>query len=243
MKFLGLISFIWKIYIGIVFAVTLIIFYPILLLILQFNKLKSWTFYINVLWSRIIRIFCFYAVNISDANSHIPNPIIICANHTSYLDIFLMYSILPKNKFLFLGKAEILSYPLIRQFFKNLNIPVFRGDRIKSAQSLIRARNEIKNNWSIVIFPEGGIPWNTPVLNQFKVGAFKLAISAQSPILPISFRDNYHLFSDPEDIWGIAHPGLCNVVFHPIIDKDQIQNSSEEELSMLTFNLINSSLK
>ena len=58
------------------------------------------------------------------------------ANHTSYLDIFLMYSILPKYPFVFLGKSEILSYPLIGTFFKDLNVPVDRKDK-KNQENLI----------------------------------------------------------------------------------------------------------
>jgi 1-acyl-sn-glycerol-3-phosphate acyltransferase len=141
-----------------------------------------------------------------------------------------------------MGKSEILSYPLVKTFFKNLNIPVFRGDRIKAAKSFIRARHEIAKGWNIVIFPEGGIPDNNPQLAPFKDGAFKLAKSANCAVLAITFKDNYHLFSDPEFILGPAHPGIARVVLHPIINRDAVQAITEQEISQLSHRLIASEI-
>jgi 1-acyl-sn-glycerol-3-phosphate acyltransferase len=239
----GSISYLWKIYIGLMFGSTLLIFYPFIVCCMYVPSWKAYTFQINVCWSRLIRILCFYAVEIDDHNSQqIHYPMIICANHTSYLDIFLLYSSLPQHRFLFMGKSEILSYPLVKTFFKNLNIPVFRGDRIKAAKSFIRARHEIAKGWNIVIFPEGGIPDNNPQLAPFKEGAFKLAKSADCSVLPITFIDNYHLFSDPEFILGPAHPGIARVVIHPLINRSNIKDMSEKEISDATFYVINSEI-
>jgi 1-acyl-sn-glycerol-3-phosphate acyltransferase len=121
-----ILSFLWKIYIGIVFTVFAILLYPVFIFLLNIKKWKQKTFKVFVFWSWAMRIFCFYPVK-KIINSPIPDgPYIVIANHTSYLDIFLMYSILPKHPFVFLGKSEILSYPLIGTFFKNLNVPVDR---------------------------------------------------------------------------------------------------------------------
>src|SRR5690554_312796 len=109
---LGIIFYLWKMYIGIIFLSTLLIFYPLLLPFLYIKKLKPYSFKINVLWSRCIRILCFYAVEKNDFTPAPDTSYIIIANHSSYLDIFLLYSILPKTKFIFMGKSELLRYPL-----------------------------------------------------------------------------------------------------------------------------------
>jgi 1-acyl-sn-glycerol-3-phosphate acyltransferase len=166
-------------------------------------------------------------------------PYMIIANHTSYFDIFLLYSMLPNHRFLFMGKGEILSYPLVKTFFKRLNIPVHRNDRLKAAKSFIQAKQAIGEGWSIVIFPEGGIPdGDRPEMVPFKDGAFKLAKSAGVPIVPITFVDNYHLFSDPGHIFGPAHPGISRVYMHPVISKEEVAASTEKELSKKTFEVI-----
>lgn len=224
------------------FVTTLFLLYPILVFCIYNPSIKHYSFGINVFWSRIMRMLCFYALEINDHSEKTRVPFILCANHTSYLDIFLLYSALPKHKFLFMGKSEILSYPLLKTFFKNLNIPVYRGDRLKAARSFIRARNEIAQGWSIVIFPEGGIPYQTPFLAEFKVGAFKLAKSANVGVLPLTFENNYHLFSDPEELLGLAHPGLAKITIHPFISRETVELLTEKELNDRTFNAINSCL-
>lgn len=242
MKYLKALVFnLWKLYIGIMFASTLLLFYPLFLVFLSREKLKPLTFRLNVFWSRIMRILCFYAVHVE---GELPKnqPYIICANHTSYLDIFLMYSVIKDHKFLFMGKSEILSYPLVKTFFKKLNIPVFRNDRIKAAKSFIKARQEIKKGWSIVIFPEGGIPEKTPFMIPLKDGAFKLAKSVSLGILPLTFQNNYRLFSDPENILDCATPGLAKIVLHPFIPAEKIAALPLEELNKMVFDSISGPL-
>lgn len=232
----------WKLYIGIMFAITLILFYPLFLFFLSNERLKPFTFKLNVFWSRLMRMLCFYAVEVSGESKVINAPFILCANHTSYLDIFLMYSAFPNYKFLFMGKSEILSYPLIKTFFKRLNIPVYRNNRIKSARSFIQARKEMRNGWSIVVFPEGGIPDVTPYLLPFKDGAFQLAKAAGVGIQAITFIDNYYLFSDPENIFDGAMPGIARIKVHPFITKDEVEQKSAKELNEKTYHFISSSL-
>lgn len=234
---------IWKVYLGILFVTTLLIFYPVLLLFIRIESLKPYTFRVNVFWSRVFRILSFYAVKVTDNNvKSIKYPCIICANHTSYLDIFLMYSLLTEHKFLFMGKSEILKYPLVKTFFKGLNIPVYRDDRLKAAKSFIQAKRSLHENWSIIIFPEGGIPEETPYLLPFKDGAFKLAKTAKVGILPITFQNNYRLFSDPENVLHSAFPGLVKITIHSYIELHEVEEKTIDEINQLVYDFVNDPL-
>jgi 1-acyl-sn-glycerol-3-phosphate acyltransferase len=154
-----------------------------------------------------------------------------------------MYSILPKHPFLFLGKGEILSYPIIRTYFKGLNIPVYRKDRSKAATSFTLAKKAVKEGWSLVIFPEGGIPdEGSPTMIPFKKGAFKLAKALNVPIIPISFTNHYKLFSDPTDLLGPARPGISKVFIHQAIMPTAIAGMTETELLNVCFDKINEAL-
>jgi len=187
-----------------------------------------------------MRIFCFYRVK-KILDSALPEgPYIIAANHASYLDIFFMYSIMPKHPFLFLGKGEILRYPIISTYFKGLNIPVHRKDRGKAATSYILAKKAVYEGWSIVIFPEGGIPdTNNPKMIPFKKGAFRLAKALNIPIIPMTYTNNYKLFSDPLHIFGPARPGISHVYIHPFISTEEISELTEAELMEKCFTRIN----
>ncbi len=234
----------YKGYILIIFFITLLVFYiPIAILLLN-PSWKKLAFYIHIAWSWSVRMLIFVHIKRLDSNELPKEPFIVVANHASYLDIFLMYSLIPSHPFLFLGKAEILKYPLVKTLFKRLNIPVYRQDSLKAAQSLIKAKQALKEDWSLIIFPEGTIPdegW--PTMLPFKDGAFKLAKSAHVPIVPICFINNWKLFSDPETLKGPARPGISYIKILPFISKEDVSRLSVTELSKQCYDSIDKELK
>lgn len=240
----GILGFVYKIYIALLFLGFLLVFYLPIVLSKQSPKTKKLSFIFFLAWSWCMRIFGLVFVRYLRRVDLPEGPYIIISNHASYFDIFLMYSLFPKHEFLFLGKAEILKYPLVKSFFKNLNIPVYRKDRLKAAKSFIFAKQAIREGWSLVVFPEGGIPDdNLPQMKPFKDGAFKLAKSVKVPLVPITFLNNYKLFSDPDKLLGTAGPGICKVYQHDIITVELIGGMSENELKDYCFKIIDSPLK
>ncbi len=239
----GIVSFLWKIYVGLIFVVFALSLYPLFLIVLSNPNWKKISFQLFLIWSWCMRIFCFYFVKKKKETQLPEGPYIIVSNHSSYLDIFLMYSIFPKHPFLFLGKDEILNYPIIKTYFKGLNIPVYRKDKRKAAISFIQAKKAVRDGWSIVIFPEGGIPdENKPALIPFKKGAFKLAKQLNIPIVPVTFTNHYKLFSDPLEFFGPARPGISHVFIHEALSKEKIQVMSENEILEYCFEAINEPL-
>lgn len=243
-KIVGVFGLIWKLYIALVFFIFALLFYPFFWVLQLRPSWRKYGFQIFILWSWLLRIFCIYPVRVK-LNSALPNaPFIIVSNHSSYLDIFLLPSILPKHPFAFLGKAEILKYPIVRTYFKALNIPVYRKDKSKAGQALGQAKKAMEGGWSIVIFPEGTIPEeNIPQMYPFKNGAFRLAKNLNVPILPLTFTQNFHLFSDPTQLLGPAHPGVVELHIHPYISVEEIAACSTEEISDKCFELIEAPLK
>ena len=239
-KVLGIFSLLWKLYVAAIFTILAVLHLPVIYPLLFSLKNKKRAFRVFVFWSWSVRVLCFYPVK-KLMNSKLPEgPYIIAANHISYLDIFLLYSILPKHEFLFLGKGELMRYPIIRQYFKRLNIPVYRGSKIKAARSLIRAAKEVKNGWSLVIFPEGRIPDdNNPKQIGYKSGAFQLAKNLNIPIVPLTYTNNHKLFSDPTNILGPARPGISRVYIHPFISSEEVERMEKNELKKHCFDIIN----
>ena len=72
----------------------------------------------------------------------------------------------------------------------------------------------LKKGNSVVVFPEGTIPKNTPQLGNFKSGAFKLAVENQIPIIPITFLDNYKRLEMKGLFSGKAGPGIARAIIH-----------------------------
>jgi 1-acyl-sn-glycerol-3-phosphate acyltransferase len=243
-KIVGLFGIIWKLYIALVFFIFALLFYPFFWVLQLKSTWRKYGFQIFIFWSWLLRIFCLYPVRIK-LNSPLPKaPFIIVANHTSYLDIFLLPSILPQHPFAFLGKAEILKYPIVRTYFKALNIPVYRKNKAKAGQALVQAKKAMEDGWSIVIFPEGTIPEeHIPQMISFKNGAFRLAKNLNVPVLPLTFTQNFHLFSDPTQLLGPAHPGVVEVHIHPYISTEEVAATSIEEISEKCFHLIEAPIR
>ncbi len=244
MKFIrGGLGFLWKCWVGLVFVLFAVLFYPFFALLLSREKWKRKSFPLFVVWSWMMRVFCLYGIKIIDRSPLPKGPYIIIANHASYLDIFLMHSLLPEHPFLFMGKGEILGYPILRTYFKGLNIPVHRQDRGKAAKSFILAKKAVQEGWSLVIFPEGGIPdQNRPKMMAFKNGAFRLAKDLNIPIVPVTFTNNHELFTDPLDIMGVARPGRSRVYIHSAILPEEMNDITDKELRELCFDRINQPL-
>lgn len=140
-------------------------------------------------------------------------PYVICCNHGSYIDIIQMYNVIPRY-FLFIGKYELLKWPLFNIFFKGMNIAVNRGDRAEAAKAFRKAAHAIDRGISIAIFPEGTIPAHAPRMKSFKDGAFKLAVEKQVPIVPVTFMDHWRYFGEPLELLSRARPGIARVVIH-----------------------------
>lgn len=241
MKFLvGILSLFWKLYVGLIFCSTALLFFPILAILSSKEKWHKASFRGFVIWSWTFRILCMYHIKKINTTKLPTGPIIIAPNHASFLDIFIMHSLFASHPLVFLGKSEILNYPLIRSYFKSLNIPVFRDNKLKAAKSFIQSKRKIQNGWSLVIFPEGGIPdWDRPKMMEFKDGAFQLAKQMNIPIVPVTFTNNYKLFSDPIDWLGTARPGLCHVYIHEAILPDEMHSLTVEDLKNKVFKIVN----
>lgn len=113
-----------------------------------------------------------------------------------------------------MGKEELAKVPIFNIFFKNMNITVNRKSRISGKRAMDRCEEELKKGNSVVVFPEGTIPKNTPQLGNFKSGAFKLAIENQIPIIPITFLDNYKRLEMKGLFSGKAGPGIARAIIH-----------------------------
>ena len=136
------------------------------------------------------------------------------ANHTSMIDIMLMLVMGKRNPFVFVGKKELAKIPLFGFFYKRTCILVDRSDAKSRQAVFLRAQRRLKSGLSICIFPEGKVPEEHIILDEFKDGAFRLAINHQIPIVPLSFLDNKKRFSYTFFSGG---PGVLRVVMHKFI--------------------------
>lgn len=111
-------------------------------------------------------------------------PMVCVANHESFVDIFLLSHLPWEMKWM--SKIELFRLPVMGWALRLAgDIPVDRGDRRSGVLALRRAREILDGGCPVLIFAEGTRA-PTDELLPFKEGAFRLAIDAQVPVLPLA---------------------------------------------------------
>jgi 1-acyl-sn-glycerol-3-phosphate acyltransferase len=111
-------------------------------------------------------------------------PYVVVANHQSMLDILLISRIPRELKWM--AKESLFRIPWFGWLFALAgDIPVRRGDSGSASEALGKARAYLDRGMSVMIFPEGTRS-RTGELGTFKSGAFRLAIDAGVPVVPVA---------------------------------------------------------
>ena len=130
---------------------------------------------------------------------------LICPNHTSYLDGFLIFLVTPqarRQNLFFLGSTYYFDLPLIRPLVKALRvIPV------DSARHLVEAMQAaayvLRHGKLLCVFPEGARSI-TGELREIKKGVVILAKELQVPIVPAHIQGSYEAWG-PLQTWPKPH--------------------------------------
>nr|WP_315152769.1 lysophospholipid acyltransferase family protein [uncultured Flavobacterium sp.] len=219
---------IWRIWFYTLMAIPILIMFPFLVISILTESGYPYFFKMARIWAKVILFGMGFRYKVNqEAVLETKTSYMIVANHTSMTDIMLMLAIL-KNPFVFVGKQELSKIPLFGFFYKRTCILVDRGSAKSRRDVFEAAQQRINRGLSVCIFPEGGVPDDESVLlDEFKDGAFRLAIEHQIPILPITFPDNKKRFSYT---FLSGSPGVMRAHIHPIVQTKGLANESRKEI-------------
>lgn len=215
----------WKLWFVLNFLITLLVLYPVFLVLLSNEKWFGSAFLLMRVWAKWL---CYgagifpsvkYEINLNE----IPQPCVFVSNHSSYIDIILSYVAMPQY-FVFVGKQELDKAPLFRIFFRRMNILVKRTSNVHSHRAYIQAGERIDKGQSIFIFPEATISSNGTLI-PFKNGAFKLAIDKQIPIVPLVFPDNWKLLQSGGFLTAHGKPGTARAIVRKAVETKGMTNA------------------
>jgi len=114
-------------------------------------------------------------------------PAIVCPNHTSVIDSFLLPTILPR-RITFVGKAEYLDSWKTKHLFPALGmIPIDRAGGDAAQRALDIAADILGDGELFGIYPEGTRS-RDGVLHKGRTGAARLALRTGAPLLPVGIR-------------------------------------------------------
>ena len=224
---------VWRIWFYLLVLVPIIILFPILFLTILSEKTYPQFFYIARFWAKIILygMGFYYKVDFEQKLEKGKSYMLV-ANHTSMLDIMLTLIVVKNNPFVFVRKKELAKIPVFGFFFKRTCIMVDRTSSKSRFKVFELAQQRLAQGLSICIFPEGGVPDDENIiLDEFKDGAFRLAIEHQIPIVPMTFIDNKKRF--PFRFFS-GTTGRMRVKVHPFIETKGLTLDKRQELKLQT---------
>ncbi len=111
-------------------------------------------------------------------------PYVVVSNHQSNADIPIVSCLPWEMKWV--AKAELFKMPLTGWMMRLAgDLPVERTSATSRARALVLARQVLEKKCSVMFFPEGTRSRDGRVYG-FNDGAFRLAIKAQVPVLPLA---------------------------------------------------------
>ncbi len=122
--------------------------------------------------------------------------VLYVGNHRSYYDILVGYTTVPGLTG-FVAKKEMLRYPILRGWMKNVNCLFLDRKDLKAAmKTILEGIEKIKSGISIWIFPEGTRNSNTDIQDMlpFKEGSLKIAEKSGCPVVPVAIVGTAEIF-------------------------------------------------
>jgi 1-acyl-sn-glycerol-3-phosphate acyltransferase len=140
------------------------------------------------------------------------HPYVVVSNHESFVDILLISHLPWEMKWL--SKAELFRIPVLGWLMRLAgDIPIKRGFGPSAVEAMTRCRDALANRVSVMIFPEGTRSTTADLL-PFKDGAFRLAVDAGVPILPLAVHGTSTAL--PKHDWRFARSNAEVRVLAPI---------------------------
>lgn len=215
-------------YVGITFAITVLIILPFVA-IFSMRDSSGARRIIHAIISRWSKVWLLL-IGMPVTNDGEPMPegrYIIVANHISYMDTLVIFPAI-NDYFRPLGKKEITKIPFIGFIYKQIVILVDRSSAQSRAKSIKLLWRVLKHDGDIVIFPEGTFNETGAPLKSFYDGAFRLALSTNTDILPLILPDTCERWHYSG--WWKLWPGRNRIKF---LEPIRVEGMKMEEIGLL----------
>jgi 1-acyl-sn-glycerol-3-phosphate acyltransferase len=148
--------------------------------------------------------------------AHIPaeGPVVIVPNHQTYADPPLV-TIPVRRPVYYMAWSRLFEIPVFNRFIRLLRAFPVDVD-VRDARATREAVRLLQNGAALMIFPEGGRTADG-LVQRFKPGAFRLAVSAKAPVLPVTIVGGNRSWP-PGRL--LPRPGRITITYHPPLQAD-----------------------
>lgn len=139
---------------------------------------------------------------------------VVVANHQSLADIVMVY--MTRMQFKWVAKESLFKIPVFGWCMSAMKyIRLSRGEFGSIKNTYRQAAQWLRKGVSVLFFPEGTRASGNK-MNDFKNGAFKLAIKEKKPILPIRIDGSGEVI--PRGSWIFKSNAACSLNILPEVD-------------------------
>ncbi|WP_409251096.1 lysophospholipid acyltransferase family protein [Bacillus sp. SCS-153A] len=191
-------------------------------------------------WAKGIIIRTGTTVNIHGACNIPKGPVLFVSNHEGDFDIPVLLGYIEKP-FGFMSKIEVKKLPVISHWMDILNcVFIDRKNKRQSIQSLKECITKLENGHSLVVFPEGTRNKGQGI-NPFKTGAFRIALEAGVPVVPIYIRGTADIFENNKK--GLKPASVEITILPPVMQGDYKNMTPKEMADFVQGMIMNCSTK
>jgi 1-acyl-sn-glycerol-3-phosphate acyltransferase len=140
------------------------------------------------IWSRLVLGLAGWALQVEGLPA-LParGAALFVCNHSSYLDVVALLAAIPAE-FRFVAKRELSRVPLIGAVIRKAgHLTVDRVDLSRGVADAEQVTRVLRRGTSVLFFPEGTFVRAAGIL-PFRLGAFKAAVEAQCPVIPVGLH-------------------------------------------------------
>jgi fatty-acyl-CoA synthase len=144
-------------------------------------------------------------------------PVVLVANHASYLDSIVLLATIPVS-YRFVVNHQAAAWPVIGLAIRKAGHLVVDRSLAASRHACARSMLEtLRRRTSLLVFPEGTTHRDGALL-PFRPGAFRIAVAAARPVVPISVRGTDRLL--PRGEWRFRRTRPEVTIQPPIVPAD-----------------------
>ncbi len=207
-----------------------------LVIIIAWFRGKKTVRFLMKMWSKLVFLLMGKRLDISGReNIRKDEKYILVANHASLFDIVAITSFYPEVSWF--GHERLLKVPVFGRFLKLIGYVPFREPTVSNTRNMIRQLIERADSNSVALFPEGTRTLDGRI-NPFYRGFIYLFRTREIPILPVTLNGFYNL--KPKNRFYIDFGSKLSVVIHKPIQKEELENKSDEEIINIVKSVIES---
>ena len=231
--------YIWAPFANLLWYAYTVVMGTLALLVWPFDRTGKMQHWCARWWCRLVAWSIFARIRLYGAENLRPGrPYVYIANHSSLIDTPALFAYLP-YPFRIMAKRELFWLPFMGWYLAAAgHFPIDRRDARRTARSIRAVIDGVRSGHSLAVFPEG-TRTRDGRLQTFKPGAFKIAVKAAVPIVPITIRGAFELL--PRTTLAPT-PGRIDVIVGTPIDTSEYDERSLPALIERTKDVIQTTL-